>query len=314
MHTEKGIVIFFSFSVFALQSHTNKKYVLIQKKRKMIATPYSRIVAGAITLVATTLQLGMIRAVSAQINNDSWCANSRFDNLDATASYSVPGFAYPENNNNASSSSSFSNNNSTWTFSTGAVNYINDYKIPVQRIWVDTSPVVQLDSDSLPYRGCVLLLLSLTNKVAVGRKQDKNGDCKSILGEECVSSILANVNTIAQGIPARTEKDFRQFNQSDSLNYSFEYSQCRSYFVGAAFPQVCGPVDDLYVGVGELYEKKIPIRQISAIVILTLIFSKGPSLVAIPEFGSTRPSRQKALWANFPLVPTWETAPRHPLH
>lgn len=217
-------------------------------------TPYSRIVVAAITLVAAALRLGLIRVVSAQINNDNWCANSRFDNLDATASYSVPGFAYPGNNN----ASSFSVN-STWTFSTGAVNYINDYKIPVQRIWVDTSPVVQVDSDSLPYQGCVLLLLSLTKKVAPEGSQDKNGDCKSVLGEECVSSILNNVNAIAQGIPARTEEDFRQFNQSDSLNYSFEYSQCRSYFVGAAFPDLCGPDDDLYVGVGE--SGRNPVRQ-----------------------------------------------------
>ena len=229
-------------------------------------TPYSRIVAVAITLVTTVLQLGVIRIVSAQINNDNWCANNRFDKLDATASYSVSGFAYPGNNN----ASSFGIN-STWTFSTGAVNYLNDYKIPVQRIWVDTSPVVQVDSDSLPYQGCVLLLLSLTNKVAPKGIQDKNGDCKSVLGEEYVSSILKNVTAMAQSIPARTEKDFREFNQSDSDNYSFEYSQCRSYFVGAAFPDVCGPDYDLYVGVGELGRN--PVRQFYGIVILICIFS-----------------------------------------
>lgn len=209
-------------------------------------TPYSRIVTAAITLVTAALQLGVTSVVSAQINNDNWCANSQFDNLDATASYSVPGFTYPGDNNASSISI-----NSTWTFSTGAVNFPNDYRNPVQRIWVDTSPVVQIDSDSLPYQGCVLFLLSLTNKVAPEGSQDKNGDCKSVLGEECVNSILKNVTAIAQSIPARTEEDFRRFNQSDSLNYSFEYGQCRGYFVGAAFPDVCGPADDLYIGVGE---------------------------------------------------------------
>ena len=183
---------------------------------------FNRLVA-AIAATAT-LQLGVMRVVSAQ-NDDSWCFDSRFDNLNATASYSVPGFTPP---GDASSP------DSTWTFSTGVVTYDGNI---TQRLWVNTSPAIQIDSDELPYQGCVIALFDLAVEPRE-KGQNKDGDCKSSLGQDCVAALLKVTNEIATTLSAHEEEDFQRYNKTPQLNLSFESAQCAEFSID--IPSECG--------------------------------------------------------------------------
>lgn len=181
------------------------------------------------------VQLG-VRVVSAQ-NNDSWCFDSRFENLNATASYPVPGFAPPGDT---------SSSDGTWTFSTGAVNYGGN---TTQRLWINTSPAFEVDSSSLPYQGCVLAIYSLAVDASQGG-QDNNGDCKSTLGEECVTALLKNTNSIARNLSADAEKDLETYRKNNKSNLSFASQQCFT-FPAAAIPEECGNTSSQVLGSGE---------------------------------------------------------------
>lgn len=190
---------------------------------------FHRITAAAIVAV----QLGVMRTVvSAQQNNDKHegCFDPRFDNLNATTSYSVPGFAPP---GNVSSSS-----DSTWTFSTGAVNYGGN---TTQRFWVNTSPAIEVDSDSLSYQGCFLAFLSLNKEVPAGEQQDKDGDCTSALGEKCVAAILKNANEIGRNLSADVDEDSKRYNRRPGIDISFSLAQC-SDFIIRSIPTECGEI------------------------------------------------------------------------
>ena len=175
---------------------------------------FNRLVAAIAATAA--LQLGVTRVVSAQ-NGDSGCFDNRFDNLNATASYSVPGFTPPDN---------ASSPNSTWTFSTGVVTYDGN---TTQRLWINTSPAIQIDSDELPYQGCVVILFGLAAE-SRGKGQDNDGDCKSFLGQECVASLLKITNEIAKNLSANADEDFQRYNNKfNGSNISFEFVQCGDF-------------------------------------------------------------------------------------
>lgn len=183
------------------------------------------------------VQLG-VRVVSAQ-KNDSLCIDSRFENLNATASYTVPGFAPPGDS---------SSKDGTWTFSTGAVNYGGN---TTQRLWVNTSPEVKVGSDSLPYQGCVLGFFNLATDASKG-DQDKKGDCKSTLGEACVTALLKNTNAIARNLSADADKDAKRYRENNDSNFSFGWQQCLT-FPARAIPEECrtGNNSDLFIAAGE---------------------------------------------------------------
>ena len=200
-----------------------------------------RTIAAAIA-VAAGLQLGLMRVVSAQ-NEDDWCPDKRFENMNATASYSVPGFSPPGEKD--------VNGDSTWTFSTGTVAYDGN---TTQRVWINTSPAIQVDSDSLSYQGCVLALYSLTREAPAGKDQDDkdDGDCKSYLGEECVEAILKNSNDIARNFSTQVDEDLQRFKRGSPLNFSFPFAQC-SDFPARAIAEECGDAAQIYSSVGELH-------------------------------------------------------------
>lgn len=185
-------------------------------------TSRNRLVA-AIAAIAT-LQLGVMRVVSAQNNDqndDSGCFDSRFDNLNATASYLVPGFKAPGDNSK-----------STWTFSTGVVTYDGN---TTQRIWINTSPAIEVDSDSLPYHGCVIALLDLAAKP--GKEND--GDCTSSLGKECVAALLKKTNEKTKILTTLADQPSPEFNKNlNGSNISLSQSQCLA--LGAFLPTECG--------------------------------------------------------------------------
>lgn len=183
-------------------------------------TSFSRLVAGI--AAAATVQLGVLRVVSAQSNDpndNSWCFDSRFDNLNATASYSVPGFKPPGDSSK-----------STWTFSTGAVTYDGN---TTQRLWINTSPAIQVDSDNLPYQGCIIALLSLVAKPG----EKNNGDCTSSLGKECVAALLEQTNEKTKVFPLlNTQEAYR--NRSEATGVSPSSFQCG--FLSSVLPTECG--------------------------------------------------------------------------
>lgn len=188
-------------------------------------TSLTRLVA-AIAATAT-LQLGVTRVVSAQNSNDSWCFDSRFDNLNATASYSVPGFAPPGDDSSKG----------TWNFSTGVVTYDGNI---TQRLWINTSPSIQVDSDDLPYQGCILALSGLAGKPG----EDNNGDCTSSLGQECVAALLNNSNEVAKSFSAKAEEDAQKYNRTNRSIRSLSLAQCTDFV--ATLPNVCQkPSSDL---------------------------------------------------------------------
>lgn len=193
-------------------------------------TLFHRIIAAAIVAA----QLGVMRTVVfAQQNTDKekGCFDSRFDNPNATTSYSVPGFAPP-------GSTSSSSSNSTWTFSTGAVNYGGN---TTQRFWVNTSPPIEVNSDSLPYQGCILAFVSLNKKVPVEKQQDKDGDCTSALGEKCVAAILKNANEIGRNLSANMDEDSYRYNRLRGLKFALSVAQC-SDFIFNGIPTECGEI------------------------------------------------------------------------
>ena len=187
--------------------------------------PLNRLVA-AIAAIAT-LQLGLMRVVSAQNNsqnnsqNDSsWCFDSRFDNLNATASYSVPGFKYPGDNSE-----------STWTVSTGVVAYGGNTS---RRLWINTSPAIDVDSDSLPYHGCIIEVLDLVAKP--GKEND--GDCTSSLGKECVAALLKQANALTKTLTTLADQNspFNRLVNGSNINPSL--AQCGSLVT--VLPTECG--------------------------------------------------------------------------
>ena len=186
-------------------------------------TSLKRLVAAI--AATTTLQLGVMRVVSAQNSNDSRCFDTRFDNLNATASYSVPGFAPPGNSSK-----------STWNFSTGVVTYDGNI---TQRLWINTSPSIQMDSDSLPYQGCILALYSLVGKPG----EDNNGDCQSSLGQECVAALVKNSNEVAKSLSARADEDAQRYKKLNGSIISLSMAQCTD--LASSLPNVCqttGPI------------------------------------------------------------------------
>lgn len=184
-------------------------------------TSLNRIIAAI-----AAVQLG-VRAVSAQ-KNDSFCVDSRFEHLNASASYPFPAFRPPGDT---------SSNDSTWSLSTGVVTWGGN---TTQRIWIDTSPAVEVESSSLPYQGCIIALLSLTADTSEGG-QNNNGDCKSTLGEECVTAILKNTNVIARNYSEHAAEDLQMYLKSKSIgsNKSFAAVQCENFPL-SVIPTECG--------------------------------------------------------------------------
>lgn len=174
-----------------------------------------------------TLQLGLMRVVSAQNNttqNDSsWCFDSRFDNLNATASYSVPGFKAPGDNSE-----------STWTFSTGVVTYGGN---TTRRFWVNTSPAIEVDSDSLPYQGCTIELLDLVAKP--GKEND--GDCTSSLGKECVAALLKQTNAKTKIFTTLADQLSPSNKTLGGSNLAPSFAQCAGLVT--VLPTECGRTD-----------------------------------------------------------------------
>ena len=192
-------------------------------------TLFHRITAAAIVAA----QLGVMKiVVSAQQNTDKekGCFDPRFDNPNATASYSVPGFAPP--------GSTSSSSDSTWTFSTGAVHYGGN---TTQRFWVNTSPPIEVNSDSLPYQGCIVAFVSLNKKVPVGKQQDKDGDCTTALGEKCVAAILKDANEIGRNLSENVEGDSYVYDNFRERNLALSSAQC-SDFVFAGIPTECSEI------------------------------------------------------------------------
>ena len=180
------------------------------------------------------VQLG-VRVVSAQ-KNETACIDNRYENPNATASYPVPGFAPPGDTSDAG----------TWTFSTGAVNYGGN---TTQRLWVTTSPEVKVDSSSLPYQGCVMAFFNLA---ADAGDEDNDGDCKSTLGEACVTALLKNTNAIARNLSAGADTDAKRYRENNDSNFSFGWQQCLT-FPATAIPDECrtGNNSDLFIAAGE---------------------------------------------------------------
>lgn len=193
---------------------------------------FNRLIA-AIAATAT-LQLGLMRLVSAQNDTSAWCYDSRFDNPNATASYTVPGFNPPEDRSD-----------STWTYSVGVVTYNGN---TTQRLWINTSPAIQVDSDSLPYQGCILGFTSLAKEPG-DEGQDNNGDCKSTLGEECVTALLKSSNEIAKNLSARADEDLQRYKKINKSNFSFESAQCSDFV--SNLPSECGNATIDYFSVCE---------------------------------------------------------------
>lgn len=159
-------------------------------------------------------------------DKENECFDPRFDNPNATTSYSVPGFAPPGDN---------SSSDSTWTFSTGAVNYGGN---TTQRFWVNTSPPIEVDSDSLSYQGCIFAFLSLAKKVSVGKEQDKDGDCTTALGEKCVAAILKNANEIGRNLSENVNEDSYRYDELREQNFALSAIQCLD-FVFEPIPTEC---------------------------------------------------------------------------
>lgn len=210
-------------------------------------TFFHRMIATAIVAI----QLGVMRiVVSAQQNNDQdenrdWCRDPRFDHLNATASYSVSGFAPPGD------TSSFSD--STWTFSIGAVNY--DGKI-TQRLWINTSPAIQVDSDSLSYQGCILAFLRLNTEIPAEGEQNKDGDCTSALGEKCVAAILKNANDIGRNLSTNANEDSKRYNRRPVQNIAFPLAQCAE-FAFNGYPPECSKIRSSGPNIWEAGESEI---------------------------------------------------------
>lgn len=176
-----------------------------------------------IVAAVAALQLG-VRIVFAQAK-DNPCFDSRFEKPNSNASYSVPGFASPGDN---------SSGDSTWTFSIAAVNHNGK---PTQRLWINTSPAIQVDSSSLPYEGCMLALFELTKEAPMGHPND--GDCKSTLGEKCVTALLNKVKLLAQNDSRNADEDSRRWYKNTRLNLSFASARCFNYGFSPGIPDEC---------------------------------------------------------------------------
>lgn len=266
-----------------------------------------RTIAAAIA-VAAALQLGLMKVVSAQnaSGNEDWCPDKRFENMNATASYSVPGFSPPGEND--------VNGDSTWTFSTGAVAYDGN---TTQRVWINTSPAIQVDSDSLPYQGCVLALFSLTKEAPAGKDQDNkdDGDCKSYLGEECVAAILKNSNAVAQNFSTQVDEDSQNFKKGSPSYFSFPFAQCSDFPI-RAIPDECGDASQIYSTAGELhslYTEENPPSPVYQT--LEIIFQTPLNSLDLQSLQRTSATTQKSTpmklspkktgLSNPPLVPIW---------
>lgn len=145
-----------------------------------------------IVAAIAALQL-VIRFVFAQAKHNP-CFDSRFEEPNANASYSVPGFVSPGDDSSV---------DSTWTFSIAAVNYNGK---PTGRLWINTSPAIQVDSSSLPYEGCMVALFELTKEAPKGGHPN-DGDCKSTLGEKCVTALLKKVKLLAQSYSRNADEE-----------------------------------------------------------------------------------------------------------
>lgn len=198
-------------------------------------TSFHRIVAA---FAAVQLGVGL---VSAQ-QDDNWCTDNRFNSLNASASYSVPGFTPPGDT---------SSTNSTWTFSTGVVTWGGGNT--TQRIWLNTSPALEVDSSSLPYQGCFIGLLSLTVE-ALGRGPDSNGDCKPFLGDECVTALLKNANYVAGNYSARPNEELEYNKKPTKVNesaISLEYAQCVDFPISAIPSECSNSISNQYISTRE---------------------------------------------------------------
>ncbi|KAL8846710.1 MAG: hypothetical protein Q9221_008214 [Calogaya cf. arnoldii] len=93
-----------------------------------------------------------------------WQFGENGTDYNASASYQVPGLNYPETRS------------TNWTYN-AAISLIDD--IYQRTIWIDTPDNTDIESQVLPYRGC----LSVLGIVPVEQGQTNNGDCSARFDE-----------------------------------------------------------------------------------------------------------------------------------
>ncbi|KAL8656886.1 MAG: hypothetical protein Q9226_002467 [Calogaya cf. arnoldii] len=135
-------------------------------------------------LLLTTVLSFSINIASAQIPiveipgpgcAQEWQFGENGTDYNASASYQVLGFYYP------------ATGPANWTYN-AAISLIGD---AYQRtVWIDTPDNTDVESQVLPYRGC----LSVLGTIPVEQGQTDNGDCTATFVEACVAAMIDAAN------------------------------------------------------------------------------------------------------------------------